>query len=146
MIYKRKNILQKLRYKLPLLVFFILLVSQFIFVPLKNDSIFSLKSINFKAAEKNTTGKLKNNTPFLLKNTPNKPLTNNSGIDISLFEIENEDDFSCSKKSFKLDHQTTIFSLINFVGNNSNRNVFGIVYPSIFSKLHLYISYQVFRI
>lgn len=146
MIYEKQIISQKLSYKLSLLAFCILIVSSCFLVSLQNESIFSHKSIYLKTAQKNTSSKLKNNIPCILKNTPNKPPKNNSGLDISLFEIENEDDFSCSKKSFKPDYQTTFFSLNNFLGNNTRRNVFCIIFPSIFLKLHLYISYQVFRI
>ena len=86
-------------------------------------------------------------TQSLLLNNFIKSIETDPKINLSPFEIEEEDDLTYSKKSFKIYPQKTAFYFHRFlVGMNVSQSIIDFCSISTLSKTPLYISYQVYRI
>ena len=142
----KKYISPLVRFKLLILVLTVLSGSNLLFGhTINGNKVFN--KINYIAVKKSSTSQLRDNEPFLSKYSPVKDKNNNHTINLSPFEIEEEDCFSGSKKSIKSYHKTTPATFVHYFGcSHVNQEFAFFSHPYSFIKLPRYITYQVYRI
>ena len=132
-----------LRFKLLILILTVLSSANLFSAHAKFESSYLKNNV----VEKCNIGKIQDNESFLFNYTSVKPKKDNHSINLSFFEMEEEDEFPYSKKGFKLYQQNTSISFNHFVEyNNTSRRFSTFSHPHSFSKFPLYIAYQVYRI
>ncbi len=137
------HISQTIRFKIFIFLLSIISGANLFSAHAKFDHIY----LNNNIVERNNIDSIKDNDSFLYNDKIVKPEKDNHTINLSLFEIEEEDNFSYSRKGFKSYQQTTSICFHRFIEhNNINQNFTSFSHPHSFSKSPLYISYQVYRI
>lgn len=137
------NIPQTLRFNLLILVLSVLSGANLFSAHAKFESSY-LKN---NAIERGNIGKIQDNESFLFNYTLVKAKKDNHSINLSFFEMEEDDDFSYSKKGFKLYQQITSISFNRFVEyKNTSRRISSFSRSHSLTKYPLYITYQMHRI
>ncbi len=114
-----------------------------------NTSVpFLIKSNSFNLVRKDSVVRLQNTqSSSSLKHILNKNKKNNNNVFLSIFEIEEEDSFSCSVKVLKIFQYSSLDSINSCIINeNTHKRLFPFKNLFSFKKSKLFIDHQSFLI